>query len=59
MKISKDTAKCAGQAPDGTQVCAYREACLRYKAPANDRQVWAEFWKADDDCIEYLSLQKN
>lgn len=58
MKISADTAKCAGQAPDGAQVCAYRERCLRYAAQANDRQVWADLWKAGDDCVYYISLPK-
>lgn len=51
-----DTAKCAGQAPDGTQVCAYRHACARYMRPAGDSQVWADFWMANDDCAQYISL---
>jgi hypothetical protein len=58
MKISADTAKCKGEAPDGTNKCAYREACLRYAAPANERQVWADFWKSGDDCVQYLSIPK-
>lgn len=58
MRISADTAKCTGQAADGTNVCAYREACLRFKAPANERQRWADFWKAGDDCVQYLSIPK-
>jgi hypothetical protein len=58
MKISADTSKCAGQAADGTNVCGYRETCLRFKAPANERQVWADFHKAGDDCPQYLSIPK-
>lgn len=58
MKISADTAKCAGQAPDGSNKCGYRETCLRYVAPANERQVWAEFHKSGDDCPHYLSIPK-
>jgi hypothetical protein len=57
-RISADTAKCAGQAPDGSNKCGYRETCLRYVAPANERQVWAELWKAGDDCPHYLSIPK-
>lgn len=59
MKISADTSKCAGQAPDGTLKCAYREQCLRYVAPANDRQVYSEFLRAGDDCPSYLSVPKH
>ncbi len=59
MRISADTSKCAGQAPDGTQKCAYREGCLRFMAPENDRQVWGEFWRtSNDDCPQYLSITK-
>jgi len=58
MKISADTSKCAGQAPDGSKVCGYRETCLRFKAPANERQVWADFWKGGTDCPQYLSIPK-
>jgi len=57
-RISADTAKCAGQAPDGSKQCAYRETCLRFAAPANERQVWADFWKGGVDCPQYLSIPK-
>lgn len=59
MRISADTAKCAGQAADGANVCAYRETCLRYKAPANAYQAWADFHNAGDDCPQYLSVPKD
>lgn len=59
MRISADTAKCKGQAEDGTQVCAYREGCLRYMAPANERQLWADFWKSGVDCPQYLGIPKD
>ena len=59
MKISADTSKCAWQAPDGTLKCAYREKCLRYVAPSNERQVYSEFWRAGDDCAQYISLQSH
>ena len=57
MKAINDKAKCAGQAEDGTRVCAYREQCARYVRPAGDRQVWANFWLAGDDCVQYESLR--
>jgi len=56
MKISSDTAKCKGQSPDGSQVCRSRDKCLRYVAPTNEYQAWADFWLAGDDCIECKSL---
>lgn len=52
----KDLAKCAGQAPDGTMVCAYREQCKRYVMPASEHQAWTEFWKGGDDCASYISV---
>jgi hypothetical protein len=58
MRISADTAKCKGEAPNGEQKCAYRESCLRFMAPENERQVWGEFWRGGDDCPHYLSIPK-
>lgn len=58
MKISADTAKCKGEAPDGSNKCAYRDGCLRFMAPTNERQVWADFHKAGDDCPHYLSIPR-
>lgn len=57
MNPNNDKAKCKGQAPDGTQVCAYREQCARYVRPAGDNQAWADFWMAGEDCPQYESLQ--
>ena len=54
--MSKDLAKCAGQADDGTMVCAYREQCKRYVMPTSDYQSWTEFWKGGDDCASYISV---
>jgi len=53
---NKDFSKCAGQAPDGTMVCAYRKQCKRYVMPTSDHQAWADFWKGGDDCASYVSL---
>lgn len=57
-RISADTSMCKGQSPEGTNVCGYRERCLRYVAKPNERQVWAEFYLAGDDCPQYLSIPK-
>ena len=48
--------KCAGQESDGTRQCAYRNACARYVRPSGDSQRWADYWKAGDDCPQYISL---
>lgn len=53
---NKDLAKCAGQAPDGTMLCAYRERCKRYVMPASEHQAWTDFWKGGDDCASYISV---
>lgn len=50
---------CAGQAPDGTQVCQYRDKCLRFVTQANDQNWYTDFWKAGDNCPAYLSLPKD
>jgi hypothetical protein len=55
-KINTDTDMCKGEAPDGTMICGYRERCLRYKATPNDGQFYEEFFRAGDDCAQYLSL---
>lgn len=56
MNANNDKAKCAGQAPDGTMLCAYRERCSRFVRPVGDRQRWADFWKSGDDCPQYESV---
>ena len=56
MNPINDKAKCHGQAPNGTQVCGYRDQCARYVRPEGDRQAWADFWKAQGDCPQYESL---
>lgn len=56
-RISADTSKCKGESPDGTNKCGYRDGCLRFVSKANERQVWADFWKSGDDCPQYLSLK--
>jgi hypothetical protein len=48
--------KCKGQADNGTQVCGYREGCLRYKSEPKERQVYTDFWKGGDDCPQYISI---
>lgn len=53
---NKDLAKCAGQAPDKTMVCAYREQCKRFVMPASEHQAWSEFWRGGDDCPNYISV---
>jgi hypothetical protein len=53
---NKDLAKCAGQAPDGSMVCAYREQCKRYVMPASNHQAWSEFWRGGDNCPNYIVI---
>lgn len=56
MNSINDKAKCRGESPEGKMICGYREQCARYVRPAGDRQVWAEFWRANEDCPQYESL---
>lgn len=53
-----DEPKCTGQAPDGTQVCAYRDNCGRFQRPEGDNQLWREFWRGGDDCPHYEIISK-
>ena len=53
---NKDFSKCAGQAPDGTMICGYRQQCKRFVMPASEHQLWTDFWKGGDDCASYISL---
>ena len=56
---NNDVAKCKGQDPESNHVCGYREQYLRYVRLAGDRQVWAEFWRTEnDDCAHYLSIPR-
>lgn len=58
MKIPADNSKCKGQSPEGGNVCAYRETCLRFKAEPTEVH-YKEFWKsADTDCVHYLSVPR-
>lgn len=54
--IDSDKTKCKGEAPNGTNVCAYRTGCLRFVATSINRNDYADFWKAGDDCPKYLSI---
>lgn len=52
-----DFAKCAGESPSGDMKCAYRDQCARFVRPADKkRQVWSDFWKAGDDCPQYIGV---
>ncbi len=53
-----DDPKCKGQAPDGSQVCAYRDNCGRFQRPAGKTQVWKPFWMGGDDCPQYEIISK-
>jgi hypothetical protein len=48
--------KCAGQAKDGSMVCAYRTGCHRFTSESVRFQDWADFWQAGDDCPKYFSV---
>jgi hypothetical protein len=56
MNPNNEFIKCAGQAPDGTRVCAYRNGCLRFVRPEGDKQSFKPFWQGGDDCPQYLSI---
>ena len=58
QQANNDHAKCKGESPDGNHVCAYREVCARYVRPDGDRQVYADFWKAEEECPHYESVIK-
>lgn len=51
-----DKAKCAGQAPDGSQVCSDRGRCGRFLRPGGEYQVYYDFWKSGDSCQNYESV---
>ena len=51
-----DFAKCAGQSEIATNICAYRTGCDRYLRPTAEKQYWMDFWKAEDDCPQYVSI---
>lgn len=57
-KALSDYEFCRGEAPDGTQVCGYREQCKRY-LQGGYRVVYMDFWKTGDDCAKYESKGTN
>lgn len=55
FKPRSNFVKCAGQAEDGTMLCGYRTGCARYVRESATFQDWADFWKAGDDCPQYVT----
>lgn len=58
LVANNENPKCKGQAPDGTQVCAYRDNCGRFQRPEGSNQVWKPFYLGGDDCPHYETIQK-
>ena len=50
ISIARDVAKCHGESHQCEYICDGRDYCLRYVAPANPYQVFADFWKSGVDC---------
>jgi hypothetical protein len=57
IAISEKT-KCKGEAPDGTKVCGYRNWCNRFVPKDSTETDIEEFWRAGDDCPQFLSIPK-
>lgn len=53
MIAINDKAKCEGQSEAGSHVCADCGRCGRYLRPSGDYQVYADFWKAGEECQHY------
>lgn len=58
INIVSESTKCKGEAPDGKMICGYRQWCNRYIPKDSKEPDVQDFWKAGDDCPQFVSKPK-